>query len=99
MSFLRVMSALPRSATAEPGRSEHVGAWGPYRGPHVQVVAVVGSQHEVACLWCQGCGGVTRLSRRGASVRGGGGPLGSALSIDAGARPARNPTLLLAMAA
>src|SRR2546430_11656949 len=46
MSFLLVMSALPRSATAQPGRSERVGAWGPYRGPHVQVVAVVASRHE-----------------------------------------------------
>src|SRR5207249_8331264 len=47
---LLVMSALPRSATAQPGRSERVGAWGPYRGPHVQVVAVVASHHEFRLL-------------------------------------------------
>src|SRR5438270_890531 len=31
----QVHRATPRSATAAPGRDEHLGAWGPFRGPHL----------------------------------------------------------------
>src|SRR5437879_13313647 len=43
---LLVMSALPRSATAQPGRSERVRAWGPYRGPQDRKSTRLNSSHR-----------------------------------------------------